>query len=126
MRKRSYRLLGVLALAAVGLSAACTTSSTTVVDTEYENCVLGDACTGDTTCTTTEFTSGTGTGSMCTASCSTGSDCPADPNFQDIDCVINAGETVGQCYIDCTSAGPAACEDGTQCAALDNVSICVP
>ena len=125
MKKGSYRRLGLLlALAAVGPLTGCS-SSATAVDTEYENCVPGDACTGDTDCTATEFTSGVGTGSMCTASCMVPTDCPADPNGASIDCVINAGETTGQCYIDC-SADATVCEDGTQCASLDTVSICVP
>jgi hypothetical protein len=115
-------LLGVVALAAAGLLTACSSSTTA---TEYEECASGDSCTGDTSCTTTEFVSGAGTGSMCTAPCNVPTDCPADPNAAQVDCVINAGATVGQCYIDCSS-DPTVCENGTVCASLDSVLICVP
>ena len=126
MRKRSYRRLGLLlALAAVGPSAGCSTSATTAVDTEYQNCVPGDACTGDTTCPPRNSPRAPERARCAPRAAYGVSDCPADPNVQDIDCVINAGETAGQCYIDCTSAGPADCEDlprGSWPAIFDSVA----
>jgi hypothetical protein len=91
----------------------------------YEACGAGAACIGmGTSCVSTEFTTGVGTGFLCTAPCQTPADCPADPG-SNVDCVIDAGSPAGQCYIDCNQ-DPNACKGGTECASLGGFSICVP
>jgi len=126
MRTTGIRLAGLVAFAALAVSVGCTVSSNTV-DTEYEDCVFGDACTDDTACEATEFASGVGTGSMCTTHCQANGDCAPDSFGRPVVCVILAGNPDGQCYVDCTT-DPGLCKAGTQCATPggDQVLICVP
>jgi hypothetical protein len=67
MKLFGYGLVGFLSVA-LALGCTVTASPGGVVDTEYEGCVVGDACTGGTTCQATEFTASFA-GNMCTASC---------------------------------------------------------
>jgi hypothetical protein len=122
MKRLGYRLLGIFSLGALLVAVGCTVT-TSVVDFEYEGCVPGDSCSGGTICEATEFAAFSG--NMCTHTCISNADCPPDNRFDNavVLCVINAGSSSGQCYLDC-SAIP--CKDNTSCRNVDGVAICLP
>ena len=127
MMHKTFMLLGLLGV----LAAGC------VIDTArypYDRCYTGDACSGGTACLTAMYSVSGAPGSLCTAGCTSGTQCPVSSYYSKYapTCVYNSTTRQGLCYNSCIGSGD--CYFGTTCVAVPGtgvgpvplVRICVP
>lgn len=94
----------------------------------YTACNAGDACGSGTSCQTAMYTLSGNPGTLCTAACTRGEQCPPSSFFATYlpTCVVSASTGQGLCYDTCLS--DADCGGGTRCAMIPGTAnrICVP
>ncbi len=108
--------------------AACSSSpqatDAQVTDEPYESCSGGDSCAGGLACADTTLPVSSGySGSLCTSSCNSDSDCLQVPDNFNADCVN------GQCYLECPT-GSQSCPYSQGCFTFSSntgpISLCTP
>lgn len=94
----------------------------------YEACTAGQSCGGGTLCASVDYTALGGAASLCTTTCSIGTQCPASGTTTTSlpTCVVNGSTGLGQCYATCASNFD--CGARTQCARIPGTAnqVCVP
>jgi hypothetical protein len=94
----------------------------------YEACAPGEACGGGTSCQEAMFTVNGTSGSVCTAACTNGAQCPVSPFGTGLapTCVVSASTGQGLCYDTCLTDTD--CGGNTRCARIPGTAnnICVP
>jgi hypothetical protein len=101
-----------------------------IVRSPYDSCTSGDSCSGATRCLQATYTSNSGPGAICSATCRVGEQCPPSSWGSRLapTCVVSVSAGGGLCYDTCVSNVD--CGTGTVCATIPGVpgspSICVP
>lgn len=99
-----------------------------IVRGPFDNCAIGQACSGGTSCIPVDFTAGQ-PARLCTTTCLSAGSCPQRTPHSNLppSCVIvGVGATMGQCLESCDT--DAQCGQGTRCVALPAgpLPVCVP
>jgi hypothetical protein len=100
------------------------TPPSSAVDDPYDSCSGGDECSGGLACIDTTLPVSSGySGSLCTSTCGSDSDCLQVPENYSAACVN------GQCYLTCPS-GSGTCPYSQGCFTFDSnagsISLCTP